>query len=288
MRVCFYHNDLDGICSAAIVRKANPAKIDEPDTEVKCIPCDYGKEPNPREYPDADIFLVDFTFDRKTMEWLIKRDNFVWIDHHKTAGEKHPDIWNDKNIKGNRGTAMAACEYTWKYFFPKEMMPPSVASVGDVDMWEFDVEHSLEFFEAVNAVIDDPYAELWSPLLHRFNYGKKYRELIEHGKTLLIAKTKRVKQTFKDGYDGCWHGHKTRFMNTNHDISDCGNYAVKQGYPLAFIWYLDNNFIRVGLRSGTVDVSEIAKKHGGGGHKAAAGFQLTFNEFEEHVLDEIE
>ena len=46
----------------------------------------------------------------------------------------------------------------------------------------------------------------------------------------------------------------------------------------AMIWYYDHNDkgIRVSLRAfhDAVDVSEISKKYGGGGHKKAAGFRL--------------
>ena len=35
----------------------------------------------------------------------------------------------------------------------------------------------------------------------------------------------------------------------------------------------------------TVDVSEIAKKFGGGGHKKAAGFQLPINKHVEDLFD---
>ena len=58
----------------------------------------------------------------------------------------------------------------------------------------------------------------------------------------------------------------------------------------ALIWYWDHEdqLTKVSLRAfhETVDVSEISKEFGGGGHKKAAGFQLPKSKHIESIFDQ--
>lgn len=68
-------------------------------------------------------------------------------------------------------------------------------------------------------------------------------------------------------------GHETRLINTNMNSSETGEYCYKdKEYPIALIWSVRKDVVVCGLRSNTIDVGEIAVKHGGGGHKFASGF----------------
>jgi len=274
MKICYHHNDLDGICSAAIVRKYHP--------DVKCIPCQYGREIKiPEEIADH-IFMVDFS-DKYIIEKFSSLTNFTWIDHHKTAQEDLSDLWNDENIKGTRSTDKAACELTWEYFYPSEATPVPVLYIGDFDMWEFEHVHTKKFFETAQVILDSPVSPSWDKLLSDES-NPLVKEYIDIGSYLVKAKTKRYQVSFSNGYDIKWHGYKTRVINTNNDISDAGAYAKERGYDVAIIWYNYKNQIRVGLRcKDEIDVSIIAKQYGGGGHKNAAGFIQSPKEFFEMV-----
>lgn len=56
-------------------------------------------------------------------------------------------------------------------------------------------------------------------------------------------------------------------------ISEVGN-KLCQGHPYSMVYFDKDNMHHVSLRSDEhgLDVSEIAKTYGGGGHKHAAGF----------------
>ena len=57
---------------------------------------------------------------------------------------------------------------------------------------------------------------------------------------------------------------------------------------IAMIWYVDKESVRISLRTrGDVDVSEIAAKYGGGGHKPASGFEIAVDEINEKFMDVI-
>jgi hypothetical protein len=62
--------------------------------------------------------------------------------------------------------------------------------------------------------------------------------------------------------------------------SDACNILAKDE-PFAATFYLEGPTVIVSLRSSKEgdDVSEVAKKFGGGGHAHAAGFKINFREF---------
>lgn len=108
---CVYHSiDLDGWMSAAIVKLA--LKDESP---VNFIGYNYGQPvPDLSEY--NEIIMCDISFPKEIMEELKERlgSNFVWIDHHISAISG-----NNLSINGLRDVKFAACELTWKYFFPE-------------------------------------------------------------------------------------------------------------------------------------------------------------------------
>ena len=68
---------------------------------------------------------------------------------------------------------------------------------------------------------------------------------------------------------------KTLAVNSSILISEIGDALIKKLPPIAVIWFKAGNKKRASLRSnGEIDVSKIAEKYGGGGHKCAAGFAI--------------
>ena len=77
-------------------------------------------------------------------------------------------------------------------------------------------------------------------------------------------------------------------VNSSHLISDVGS-KLARNCDFAMIWYYDHEdrINKVSLRSfhDHVDVSEIAKQFGGGGHKKAAGFTLPGDAQVDEIFD---
>lgn len=100
---CIYHEaDLDGVMSAAIVKKYFKGDID-------LLPYNYGKGiPDVNKYDK--VFVVDVSFGNRTRflfdEWKENGIDVVWIDHHKTA----IDDMRDYEVKGKRRIGTATCE----------------------------------------------------------------------------------------------------------------------------------------------------------------------------------
>ena len=131
MTGCIYHEaDLDGVMSAAIVKKYFKGDID-------LLPYNYGKEiPDVNKYDK--VFVVDVSFGNRTRflfyEWKDKGTDVIWIDHHKTA----IDDMRDYEVKGKRRIGTATCELTWEYLFDDIKTPNVVELLSAYDVWDHD------------------------------------------------------------------------------------------------------------------------------------------------------
>jgi oligoribonuclease NrnB/cAMP/cGMP phosphodiesterase (DHH superfamily) len=199
--VCIYHSvDLDGWMSAAIVKhyyKLNSKKYLEGDMEdiadndsIAFIGYNYGQPiPNLSEY--SKVIMCDISFPKNEMEKIansgIGVSNFIWIDHHISAIKDMSETHFAKTANGLRDTKYAACELTWKYFFPNKPMPEIVRLLGRYDCFG----HRQIWKSVVN----------YEGLYEVSNHGN-VRSLHKEIKELSIANSKRgyrVVSLYKDG-----------------------------------------------------------------------------------------
>lgn len=267
--LCIYHNDADGRASAAIVRRALGKDINL--YEMK-----YGDSLPMEELLHAKhLIIVDFSLPREDIQRLADYHKITWIDHHKSAIEDLGEI--AKNWPGIRNVDEAACVLTWQYFFPQQPTPKAVILIGDRDIWRWEEKETGAFNEGLHQANTNPYNdELWSSLLD--DDPIIVEELIEHGAILRDARLRSIHSaTTNHGFPVTFEGHLTLAINMRGS-GDLGEHIRNRGFKIGYC-YIDN-FERgeintyVTLYSDSVDVSEIAKRFGGGGHAGAAGFHF--------------
>lgn len=147
--VCIYHSiDLDGWMSAAIVKHWHFTKPNEkiksgyqgttiPIDDIDFIGYNYG-QPIPDLLEYDKVIMCDISFPKEEMWKLYNKfhKNFIWIDHHISAIKDITHWEGNKPIvfeEGIRDIEFAACELTWKYFFPDKTMPEIVRLLGRYD-----------------------------------------------------------------------------------------------------------------------------------------------------------
>ncbi len=268
--LCLHHDDADGLCAGAIVRRRFG-------DAVELHEIDYGRPiPWDKIEAAATVIITDFSLPKDAMLKIYeaKGENFIWIDHHISAIKEMSDF---ENIAGLRALDRAACVLTWQYFFPELDAPAAVLFIGDRDIWQFDYPQTRAFSEGLSA--EDTAANndvLWDALLS--NDQDLVQRLLEKGEILLQARLEQIAHYVDSyGFELDFNGYRTLLVNLPSN-GDIGHYICQAGYDLAYVYRDDFQdgqiFTKVTLYSESVDVSKLAKRYGGGGHKGAAGFRF--------------
>ena len=326
---CVYHSiDLDGWMSAAIVKHwFNSKRLFEArrivnsngtlnEETLDFIGYNYGQPiPYLLEYDQVIMVDVSFPFEElkgKSVSRMFQlfqklNANFIWIDHHISAIKDNIGLEyiNDKGedtstlFNGLRNTKYAACELTWKYFFPNEPMPEIVRLLGLYDSFRHKGTNEeikvLEFQYGARAYIknyEDAYSMLIEELTERTS--SIVNRLHLEGISVYQYLCTEAKQAYNNGFVieleefvpykvaenhfNEAHIVKRKFICINKERFNPINFGIdyhKDGYDgaacfhriaggkWAFSLYNDN---------GEVDCSAIAKQFGGGGNKGAAEF----------------
>lgn len=284
--LCIYHgNCADGFASAWVVRKFFG------DGEVDFHPGVYQNPP-----PDVSgrhVIMVDFSYKRPVLEQMMGICNSLLIlDHHKTAAEDlaflPAPMFGQFSETMTRGAgavfdmSRSGARITWDYFFPGEVPPPLLLHIEDRDLWRFALPHTREIQANVFSY---PYDfQVWDTLMDR-----DPAELAVEGEAIERKHFKDIDELLKV---------VTRFMRISGHVvpianlpytltSDAGHkLAVGEGsdefpqYSFAGCYWDVPDGRTFSLRSAKcgIDVSEIAKQYGGGGHRNASGFKVSFDQ----------
>mgnify|MGYP001612574962 FL=1 len=122
----------------------------------------------------------------------------------------------------------------------------------------------------------------WNKLAEELDDPAKFEEYKKTGGLLLKYKDRTVERLISmNAKEVNFEGFKAYAVNLRAFHSEIGMRLVEKFPPVSVIWGEESDGrIHISLRSdGTVDVSDIAAKFGGGGHKKAAGFYVeSFND----------
>ena len=171
----------------------------------------------------------------------------------------------------------SGCVLTYKYFFPTNNIPELLLDIEDRDIWKNERKNADEITSALRIMfkqnfiiwdIIDNYEDnpnIQSHVLHEGNVIKNvYNYEIDN---ILDYKTRLITL---DGYT-------VPIVNCSLSIASKILNRLAKNYPFAIGYYDLENFRNFSLRSDIIngiDVSIIAKNHGGGGHYHAAGFRI--------------
>lgn len=283
---CFYHNDSDGKCAAFWV--ASNVRIHDKYNDMPVFQeIDYRtKFPMETIRKDEQVYIVDYSISPDEMRELLNiTKDVTWIDHHKTAIEKYKEF--EHEIRGIRYDGVSACMLTYCYIHHMtargegeikpfdismtEDAPMFTKLIDDWDVWKFNYGDDTRYFQiAFNAYDFSPCADTWDMFFD--NDGEQ--TLIEQGKIMIQYRDNWAKNYMKLGFETEFEGHKCFAVNLGCCNSEYFKSLPEGKYEILIPFVFDGNVYTVSLYSTTVDVSEIAKKYGGGGHKGASGFQI--------------
>lgn len=258
-----YDADADGFGSAWAAWKALGDSADY-------VEIGHGTKELPLYVFEYDrVYILDLSFPRDELLDLRECTNLTVIDHHESAAAMLEELGVSRFVPVD--TTRAACVQVWEHFFPEKATPLMLQYIADRDVWAWELPHSDE----INAVIftGDKDFEKWD----KFNTHLEtaFDEVLLIGSALLEYREKMVDQIVANHYHDL-AGIPVVHANVLH--SEVGH-RLLDTYPDApyVMTYMDNvesNTRKFSLRSEDhrMDVGEIAKEFGGGGHRNAAGY----------------
>ncbi len=270
--VVLYHNDLDGFGAAWAAWKKFGKRADY-------LPIQYKgkKDVLPKGLKNKELYLVDLCFDETTMKRLLNENKkIVVIDHH--IGRKDEiKISTDYLFNVNNSAAVLS----WKYFHhplihkwgvhPPQKIPRILRVVEDMDIWKFKIPHTRELLAFLN-IYDFNFLK-WNKMANDFENAEKRKKYIIEGRAIVKYQDNLIKKIIDYGERAIFEGHKVFVVNSPILESEIGNYISKNKKTIGLVWSYRKGLFKGSLRnSGEINLSDLAGKYGGGGHKAAAGF----------------
>lgn len=294
--LCIYHgNCADGFTSAWAVWKRfgdawdyHPGVYQDP----------------PPDVTGRDVVLVDFSYKRDVLKAMrANACSMLVLDHHKTAADDlaheggnfgidiskwtGPVNWDRhvQNIGQDGFENVADSVYvlfdmnrsgagiTWDFFHGEDTRPKLVKYAEDRDLWRF----TLPFSREVNAYI----------FAHEYDFGvwSTLANLIDDDTDGVVRMGAAIEKKHHKDVRELANALKRRMVIGGHEVwaaslpytltSDAGH-LMATGEPFAACYWDTPDGRVFSLRSTDegLDVSEIAKQYGGGGHRNASGFRL--------------
>ena len=282
-----YHGDCpDGFTASWLMNSAMPGLVEH-------YAAKHGDQP-----PDVtgrDVVMVDFSYPGDHMARMIEQSkSFVFIDHHVTGLERLRQAQRDGHEPNEvlfdleRSGAMLMWDWLSKRFkaYNPEAVPWLVSYVQDRDLWRNKLPRSREVSAWI--LCQDMTFENWTRLRadgfkHAAAMGAGICHYLESYAKLMVSQARL----------GLLCNRNVIFVNMPYmNCSETLRYLLDksplgESADIAASYYVDGEGVmRVSLRSkNDVDVSLIAKHYGGGGHRAAAGFELRGDQAFELLLN---
>lgn len=279
--ICIYHgNCADGFTAAWCVRQVLGDSADY-------VPASYGSQPP--DVSDRRVIIVDFSYPLGVLAKMGQLAECVLVlDHHKTAqdalfGLPAPDPWRtfrlldfdrSDNIAAEFDMSRSGAQMAWDYFCGGAR-PQLVDYVGDRDLWKWELPQSREI-SAVIASHDQTFDQ-WDDFAARMQADADLGIMAEEGAAILRKHDRDVRAvldlTTRSMVIG---GHRVPVANAPYSMASDAAGTLAEGNAFAAVYFDGPEGRAFSLRSRAegMDVAEIAKQYGGGGHRGAAGFKM--------------
>lgn len=264
--VVLYHNDcFDGFAGAWAAWKKFGSR-------AKYIGLEHQQVP-PKGLRGKELYFIDFTYSHEVMRSIISAARKTTVfDHHKSheASTRSADEYRYSDTK-------SGCMLSWNYFHAKIKSPRFLRHIQDHDLYTHRLPHTREYI-AYLATQEFRFST-YSSLAVAFESTIKRKKILELGTVLRKSQQHLIKETLCNAAPVIFQGIRTLAINSPILYSELANALYSTlAAPFGISWYFEKENIHVSLRSnGIIDVSKIAVKYGGGGHRGAAGFIVPIN-----------
>lgn len=269
--LCIYHgNCLDGFGAAWAVHHALGDAVE------------FYKGIHQQAPPDVDgrdVFLVDFSYKKSVLKnMLAKAASITILDHHISAEEDLSALLKSGELNGLFDMNQSGAMLTWLWFNPQQQIPELITHIQDRDLWLFNIEGTREITTALSSYPFD--FKVWDTLMTSDRNGLE--KLRRDGEAIERKLKKDIEGLIASGVRRMnIGGYNVPVLNASSAyVSDAGN-ILSTGEAFAACYWDHPDGRSFSLRSRNddgetgINVADVAKKYGGGGHKNAAGFTVN-------------
>ena len=266
--VIYHQQCQDGFTAAWAVWKKFP--------DFEFYPGKY--QETPPDVTGRDVFFVDFTYKRPViLEMAAKANSITILDHHASAEKDLVDL--PENVFVIFDMEKSGAHITWDFFHGHltKLRPILIDYVEDRDLWKFRFPETKPLTSFIFS--QDYDFHVWDGLVQIMDDPDLRLQAQKQGEAILRKQAKDIDELLQNKFVLSIGGHLVPCANLPYTLCSEAGHILGQGQPFAATFYLDGKSAIFSLRSAEdgVDVSEIAKLFGGGGHKHAAGFKVPYS-----------
>lgn len=264
----YCHVDLDGRAAGAIVARRYR------DASVHLYNYFYDFQHSFGEVePNEALVFVDITPNIDTLkDLMVVTKKITIIDHHgdedlKEAGLEFAGKINDDGY--------GACRMVWEYYYPDRDLPQGIRWISDYDNW-VRYPSNKQFQFGLSTFNTYPTSRIWDKILlddegflhHVLKRGKAALEYLEPWYKQLVrsyafpAQLGEYKALFLN--QGAVDSSVFDSVEETYDIYVRGTYGKSQEWLVSLTTERDD-----------LDLGELARQWGGGGHKKSAGLKVS-------------
>lgn len=238
----------------------------------------------PPDVTGRDVYLVDFSYKAPVVERMLLHANSVTlIDHHKTAIDDlapliaqwaaDPGALDGDNFGWFCDLERSGATLAWDYLFPDEARPLLLGHIEDRDLWRFKLPGTREI--QANVFSHEYTFEMWDKLMSanqaellQMTAAGAAIERKHHKDVAELVKVCRRRMVIG--------GHAVWVASLPYTLTSDAGHLMAKGEPFAACYWdtADGRVFSLRSQDDGLDVSEIAKQYGGGGHAHASGFTV--------------
>lgn len=283
--VIYHGGCADGFTSAWIARKFLLEDNSIPaDAYIEYFPGVYQNPPP--DCKDTMVYILDFSYSLDVMQKIVEEaHSVIMCDHHASAFPTFcalKDSWAEDKFGGifdNSGEYSGAY-LTWEWFFPSVPMPKFVQIISDRDVWKFKLPETRNVM--ANIFSYEYTWENWDRLHEMCGMEIGLNILRDSGAAIERKHHKDIAELVAENKYKCqiddtevWVCNLPKTLT-----SDAGHLMCGEDKTFAACYWdtPEGRVFSLRSRADGMDVSKVAKKFGGGGHKNAAGFRIGYKD----------
>lgn len=286
--IILYHEKCPvGIGSAWVYYYYLQQTLDVTSDKIPYLPACAGKVPAEYDFADKNILLLDLSFRKEDLIHISSKAKFITIiEHHKSAAKDLEDFFAS-NVKIVFDMNKCAAELAWDYFFPDSIgqYPHFINIIADRDLWRWTHPNSKSIGAYLYTYGYYKSVDKLNELL-KWTLELEYTTAAEKGEVILFIENQKIENTLNSAILCDFHTknkvYRVYLIQCEHTIaSEIGDrLSSRNDCDFAVMWRYSfhKNEWWLSLRSSKnrtdINLSEITKEFGGGGHAQASGMRI--------------